>query len=92
MKKVSFLALAAVVSTAGAAAAVPVTVEPVRAAVGETITVSGPAGADVSLEPRGQAAAPVALGFVADRYGLDVALWLLLAGPLILLAGLRHVR
>lgn len=60
------LALAALVFTAavltsGAAAAVPVTVDPARAAVGETITVSGPPG-DVSLESLDRAATPVALG------------------------------
>ena len=35
---------------------------------------------------------PLAVGLVADRYGLDVALWLLLVGPLALLLGLRRVR
>ena len=60
----AFLGLAAFVLTAGAGAgaAVPVTVDPDRAAVGEPITVSGPPGGDVSLEPLGTAAAPVALG------------------------------
>ena len=49
------------VFTAGAAAAVPVTVDPGRSAVGEAIIVSGPPG-DVSLESLESAAAPVALG------------------------------
>ena len=44
VKTAAFLALVAAVLPAGAAAAVPVTVDPVRAAVGETITVSGPPG------------------------------------------------
>jgi hypothetical protein len=35
---------------------------------------------------------PLAVGLVANRYGLDVALWLLLAGPIVLLLGLRRVR
>ena len=61
MKTAAVLALAAVLLPAGAAAAVPVRVEPVRAAVGETVTVSGPPGA-VSLESLEGAAAPVALG------------------------------
>jgi nitrous oxidase accessory protein NosD len=61
VKTAAVLALAAVLLPAGAAAAVPVTVDPVRAAVGETVTVSGPAGA-VTLESLEGAAAPVALG------------------------------
>ena len=61
VKTAAFLALVAVLLPAGAAAAVPVRVEPVRAAVGETVTVSGPPGA-VSLESLEGAAAPVALG------------------------------
>ncbi len=61
MKTAAFLALVAVLLPAGAGAAVPVTVDPVRAAVGETVTVSGPPGA-VSLESLEGAAAPVALG------------------------------
>ena len=64
MKTAAFLAFVALVSAAGGAAAVPVTVDPVRAAVGETITVSGPQG-DVSLESLERAAAPVALGRIA---------------------------
>jgi len=35
---------------------------------------------------------PLAVGLTADRYGLDAALWLLLAGPAILLLGLRRLR
>jgi len=64
VRTAAFLALVAVLLTAGAAAAVPVTVDPGRAAVGETITVSGPPG-DVSLEALERAAAPVALGRLA---------------------------
>ncbi len=71
MKTAAFLALAAVVMTAGAAAAVPVTVAPSRAAVGETITISGPPG-DVSLESLESAAAAVALGRVAADGTLSV--------------------
>jgi hypothetical protein len=61
VKTAAFLALVAVLVPAGASAAAAVRVEPVRAAVGETITVSGPPGA-VSLESLEGAAAPVALG------------------------------
>ena len=61
MKTAAVLALATAVWTASAAAAVAVRVDPVRAATGETITVSGPPG-DVSLASLERAAAPVALG------------------------------
>ncbi len=61
MKTAAVLALAAVLLPAGVAAAVAVRVDPVRAAVGETVTVSGPPGA-VSLESLEGAAAPVVLG------------------------------
>jgi len=61
VKTAALIALAALVSAAGAAASVPVTVEPARAAVGETVTVSGPPG-DVSLESLERAAPPVRLG------------------------------
>jgi FSR family fosmidomycin resistance protein-like MFS transporter len=30
---------------------------------------------------------PLAIGLIADRYGIDVALWLLVAGPAVLLVG-----
>jgi MFS transporter, FSR family, fosmidomycin resistance protein len=30
---------------------------------------------------------PLAIGLVAERYGIEVALWLLVAGPLVLLLG-----
>ena len=53
---------------------------------GRSGTVMAAAGAFdlVALVP------PLAVGLTANRYGLDVALWLLLAGPLLLLAGLRR--
>jgi MFS transporter, FSR family, fosmidomycin resistance protein len=35
---------------------------------------------------------PLAVGLTADRYGLDIALWLLLVGPAALLVGLRGSR
>jgi hypothetical protein len=62
VKTAALLALAAAVFTAGAAAAVPVSVDPSRAAVGELVTVSGPSGGVVSLEALEGAATPVALG------------------------------
>jgi len=71
VKPAAFLALAALVLTAGAAAAIPVTVDPARAAVGETIMVSGPLG-DVSLESLDAAVAPVALGRIAAGGTLQV--------------------
>jgi hypothetical protein len=61
VKTAALIALAALVWAAGAAASVPVTVEPARAAVGETVIVSGPPGA-VSLESLERAAPPVPLG------------------------------
>jgi hypothetical protein len=61
VKTAIVIAVAALVSTAGAVAAVPVTVEPARAAAGETVTVSGPPG-DVSLAPLNGSAPPVPLG------------------------------
>jgi hypothetical protein len=61
VKTAAVLALAAVLLPAGVAAAVAVRVDPVRAAVGETVTVSGPPGA-VSLESLEGVAAPVVLG------------------------------
>jgi FSR family fosmidomycin resistance protein-like MFS transporter len=30
---------------------------------------------------------PLAIGLIAERYGIDVALWLLVAGPVVLLVG-----
>ena len=65
MRTLAFLGLVAALLTTGASAAVPVTVDPRRAAVGETITVAGPPGGDVSLEALERAAAPVALGRLA---------------------------
>jgi MFS transporter, FSR family, fosmidomycin resistance protein len=52
---------------------------------GRSGTVMAAAGAFdlVALLP------PLAVGLTANRYGLDVALWLLLAGPAVLLVGLR---
>lgn len=35
---------------------------------------------------------PLALGLVAEQRGLDAAMWLLLAGPLALVVGLRGQR
>ena len=72
MKTAAFLAFVALASAAGAAAAVPVTLDPVRAAVGETITVSGPQQGEVSLESLERAAAPVALGRIATAGTLSV--------------------
>jgi len=72
VKTAASIALALLL-TAGAAAAVPVTVDPVRAAVGETITVGGaPPGAEVSLVPLAQAGTPVALGRLGARGTLAV--------------------
>ena len=71
MKTAAFLALAAVLLTGGATAAVPVTVDPRRAAVGEAITIFGPPG-DVSLESLERADAPVALGRLAAGGTLTV--------------------
>ena len=71
MKTAVFLALVALALTSGAAAAVPPTVDPARAAVGETITVSGPLGG-VSLESVDRAAAPVALGRIGAGGTLTV--------------------
>jgi hypothetical protein len=71
VKTAAFLAFVALVSAAGAAAAVPVRLDPVRAAVGETITVSGPQG-DVSLASLERAAPPVALGRIATTGTLSV--------------------
>jgi hypothetical protein len=61
VKTAALITFAVLVATAGAAAAAPVTVEPSRAAIGETVTVSGPPG-EVSLEPLDGSAAPVSLG------------------------------
>ena len=70
MKTAVLIALAALVSAAGAAASVPVTVEPARAAAGETVTVSGPPG-DVTLEPLERASAPVPLGRIGPGGTLE---------------------
>jgi hypothetical protein len=61
VKTAVLIALATLVSAAGAPASVPVTVEPARAVVGEMVTVSGPPG-DVSFESLERAAPPVPLG------------------------------
>jgi hypothetical protein len=61
VKTAVLIAFAALVTAAGASASVPVSVVPARAAVGETVTVSGPPG-DVSLESLERAAPPVPLG------------------------------
>jgi len=53
---------------------------------------SGTVTALSSLANLPGAAVVVALGLAADRFGLDVALWLLLAGPFVLLAGLSRMR
>ena len=71
VKTAAFLALAAAVLVAGAGASIPVAVDPARAAVGETITVSGPLG-DVSLESLDAAVAPVALGRIGAGGTLHV--------------------
>ncbi|MDQ3067471.1 MAG: hypothetical protein M3R12_10030 [Actinomycetota bacterium] len=63
--------LSSLLWTAGAAAAVPVTVEPVRAVVGGSITVSGPPG-DVALVPLDARAAPVSLGRLGQGGTLEV--------------------
>jgi len=65
VRNLAFLGLVAALVTTGASAAVPVTVDPHRAAVGETIAVAGPPGGVVSLESLERAAAPVALGRLA---------------------------
>jgi hypothetical protein len=71
VKTASFLALAALFLAAGAAASIPVAVDPDRAAAGETITVSGPLG-DVVLESLDAAVAPVALGRIGAGGALHV--------------------
>ena len=55
---------------------------------GRSGTVMAAAGAFdvVALLP------PLAVGLVANRWGLEIALWLLLLGPVVLLAGLRGAR
>ncbi len=49
---------------------------------------SGTAMALGSLAGSGAAAVPLVVGVVAERYGVAAAMWSLLAGPLVLLAGL----
>jgi hypothetical protein len=71
VKKTAFLALAAAVLTAAAGAAVPVTVDPARAAVGETITISGPPG-EVTFASLEGTSAPVVLGRVGVGGALEV--------------------
>jgi hypothetical protein len=70
VKTAVLIAIATLVSAAGAAASVPVTVEPARAAVGERVTVSGPPG-DVSLESLEGAAPPVPLGRIGPGGRLE---------------------
>ena len=71
VKTAALLALAAAVFSAGAEAAVPVKVDPARAAVGESVIVSGPPGA-VSLESLERATAPVELGRIDAGGSLEV--------------------
>lgn len=71
MKTAVSLALVALALTCSSAAAVAPKVDPAQAAVGETITVSGPPGG-VSLEPVDAAAAPVALGRIGGGGTLTV--------------------
>ena len=71
MKTAALLALVALVSAAGATSAGAAAVDPARAAVGETITVSGPPG-DVSLESLDTAVAPLTLGRIAGGGTLQV--------------------
>lgn len=71
MKTAVFLTFCLLAPAGGASAAVPVTVDPARAAVGETIAVSGPPG-DVALESLTRAAAPVALGRIGPGGTLRV--------------------
>jgi hypothetical protein len=71
VKTAAFAALAAAVLAPGAVGSIPVTVDPARAAVGETITVSGPLG-DVSLESLDAVVAPVTLGRIAAGGTLQV--------------------
>jgi hypothetical protein len=72
VKTAALLTFAALLLPPGAAvAAAPVAVDPARAAVGETIVVSGPPGV-VSLESLDAAVAPVALGRIAARGTLAV--------------------
>ena len=70
MKTAALIALAVLGSAAGVAASVPVTVEPARAAVGETVTVSGTPG-DASLESLERAAPPVPLGRIGPGGTLE---------------------
>jgi hypothetical protein len=71
VKTAAFVALAAAVLAPAAAGSIPVSVDPARAAVGETITVYGPLG-DVSLESLDAAVAPVKLGRIAAGGSLQV--------------------
>jgi nitrous oxidase accessory protein NosD len=71
VKTAAALALAALVLPGSARAAIPVTVSPARAAVGETITVSGPPGR-VSLESLVRAEAPIPLGRIGSGGVLEV--------------------
>ena len=71
MKTAALVALVALALTSSSAATVAPKVEPARAAVGETITVSGPFGG-VSLESVDTAATPVALGRIGAGGTLTV--------------------
>jgi len=71
VKTAAFVALAAAVLAPAAAGSVPVSVDPARAAVGETITVYGPLG-DVSLASLDAPVAPVKLGRIAAGGTLQV--------------------
>jgi MFS transporter, FSR family, fosmidomycin resistance protein len=51
---------------------------------------SGTAMALGSVTGAGAAAVPVVVGLLAGRYGVSTAMWSLLAGPVVLLVGLRH--
>jgi hypothetical protein len=74
VKTAVLIVLAALVSAAGATASVPITVVPARAAVGETVTVSGPPGGNVSLESLERASTPVPLGRLGPRGLLETTL------------------
>lgn len=56
-------------------------------------TLHGRSGVAVSLGSASgivAGAIPITLGFVAERFGLQPMMWLLLAGPIALMAGLRR--
>jgi hypothetical protein len=72
VKTAALLAVVAVSLPVGVSAAAPVAVDPTRAAVGETIVVSGPSGGVVSLEPLDRAGEPVPLGTIGASGGFFV--------------------